>query len=192
MVKFFKPDFYFLAPFRLIRMCIRKVNIYEQTKNIQKIGLKASFGVGLNINNAGNMEIGRKLETGNFLQLSTYKDGSIKIGDFCFLGDNCKIVSDNSHISIGQNCLIAEQVSIRASNHGIKLGKNIREQKNTFAPIEIGDDTWIGKGSTILGGAKLPNGCVIGAHSLVLSKSVLKQNCIYGGSPVKYIGKRVS
>jgi acetyltransferase-like isoleucine patch superfamily enzyme len=40
------------------------------------------------------------------------------------------------------------------------------------APIEIGDDVWIGKGASIL------KGCSIGARSIVGTRSVVTNSCI--------------
>ena len=179
-----------LIPIRLIRRLLRILQIEEQLFKIQHVGENYSFGIGLYVGNEGELAFGNNLLAANFIYLTTYKRGSIVIGDNCFLGDNCKIVSDQSTVSIGHNCMIAEQVSIRASNHGITKGINIRDQENTFAPIIIGNDVWIGKGATILAGSKIPDGCVIGANSLVLANSNLQENFICGGIPVHYLSSR--
>lgn len=181
-----------LLPIRLIRRLIRILQIEEQISKVQQVGRNYSFGFGLYVGNEGEIVLGKHLEAANFAYFTTSKGGRIIIGDNCFFGDNCKIVSDRTKVSIGNNCLIAEQVSIRASNHGIASGVNIREQQNTFAPIEIGEDVWIGKGSAVLAGSRIPSGCIIGANSVVLGKSELKKNCIYVGAPVKYIASRAS
>ncbi len=149
-----------------------------------------SCGEGLAIENAGYMEIGSQFSSGNFIQLSTYKDGALKIGNRCFIGDCSKLVSDNAEITIGNDVLIAEQVSIRASNHGIALGQLINRQQNIAKNIKIGSDVWIGKGSTILAGADIKDGVVIGANSVVLESSKTEENCIYAGNPIKKIRKR--
>ena len=178
------------VPIRLSRRVLRILHIENQLLKVQQVGKGYSFGTGLFIGNLGEITIGENLEAANFTYLTTCKGGEIIIGDNCFFGDNCKIVSDRTKVSIGNNCLIAEQVSIRASNHGIASRVNIREQQNTFAPIEIGEDVWIGKGSTILSGSKIPDSCIIGANSLVLGKTNLRENCVYGGVPVRLISSR--
>jgi acetyltransferase-like isoleucine patch superfamily enzyme len=99
--------------------------------------------------------------------LNTYRGGSIRIGDNCFFGDNCKVISDIGQISIGKDCLIAEDVVIRAANHGTRKGMPIRLQDNHVKDVTIGNDVWIGRGVTVLPGAVIADGCIIGANSVV-------------------------
>ena len=54
--------------------------------------------------------------------------------------------------------------------------------------VTIGDDVWIGAGTTILKGVKIGNGAVIGANSLV-NKNI-PDNQIWAGNPVKYLKER--
>ena len=157
---------------------------------VTNLGMNVTAGRGLYITNNGKISIGDNVSFANDVLLSTYTGGQLSIGSDCFFGDNCKIVTERSTVSIGDDCLVAEQVSIRASNHGIKLGSIIRNQKNSVSPVFIGNDVWIGKGSTILAGSRIPDGCVIGANSLVLGKSELRENCIYGGVPVRFLSRR--
>ena len=54
--------------------------------------------------------------------------------------------------------------------------------------IMIGDDVWIGANSVILEGARVGNGVVITAGSVI--KGDLKEYGIYAGNPLKCIGYR--
>jgi virginiamycin A acetyltransferase len=54
--------------------------------------------------------------------------------------------------------------------------------------ITVGNDVWIGANVVILDGAVIPDGCVIGAQSLV--KGILKEYSIYAGNPLRLIGTR--
>ena len=173
-----------------IYLRVHKVLSLIFLRKVTNLGVNVTAGRGLYITNNGKISIGDNVSFANDAYLSTYTCGKLSIGSDCFFGDNCKIVTDKSTVSIGDDCLVAEHVSIRASNHGIKLGSLIRNQKNSVSPVFIGNDVWIGKGSTILAGSRIPDGCVIGANSLVLGKSELRENCIYGGVPVKFLSKR--
>ena len=173
-----------------IYLLVHKVLSLTFLRKVTELGESVTAGRGLYITNNGNISIGDNVSFANDVLLSTYTGGKLSIGSDCFFGDNCKIVTERSTVSIGNDCLVAEHVSIRASNHGIKLGSKIRNQKNTVSPIVIGNDVWIGKSSTILAGSYVPNGCVIGANSLVLGKSDLRENCVYGGVPVKFLSER--
>lgn len=62
--------------------------------------------------------------------------------------------------------------------HSIDLMENHQDSQ----PIIIGDYTFIGTNSVILGGAILPNHCVLGAKSL-LNKPYIETWKLYGGVP---------
>lgn len=176
--------------FRIVQEINRFVLNNAQLSVVQNLGRSFSAGIGLSIQNNGFIDIGNNFSGGNFLQLSTYSQGHLKIGDRCFFGDNGKIIAVNSSISIGDDCLVAEQVSIRASNHGTSRVSTMNTQPNICKDIYIGDDVWIGKGVIILAGAKIPNGVVVGANSVVSPKFQFEDYCVYAGNPIKKIRAR--
>ena len=53
-------------------------------------------------------------------------------------------------------------------------------------PVHIGDYCFVGTACTVLGGAVLPDYCVLGANSL-LNKAYDKTHQLYGGVPAKPI-----
>ena len=61
---------------------------------------------------------------------------------------------------------------------------NLIENRQDSAPITIGEYTFIGTNSVILGGAFLPSFCVLGAKSL-LNKHYTQEWRLYGGAPAK-------
>lgn len=115
------------------------------------------------------------------------RDAKIVIGENTTIGYSTFIFSSKS-IEIGKNCMISSFVYLVDSTHGIKKGTNMNKQKETSNKIKIGDDVWIGQGSTILSGVEIGNGSIIGAGSVV-NKSV-GNNKIYAGNPAKEIGNR--
>lgn len=123
------------------------MNTMNALSRVQECGPGLSFGKGLSIHNYGFISIGAGCKFANNIQLSTYKTGSLRIDQRCFVGDGDIITTAEGNISIGDDCMIAEYVSIRASNYGIKLGSPINTQERSIANIEIGDDVWIGRGA---------------------------------------------
>lgn len=93
-------------------------------------------------------------------------------------------------VTIGNSVSIAAYCYIIDTNHGTKASQQIRKQKDDVAEggIVIGDDVWIGAQCMIIKGAKIGNGAVIGANSLVNSE--ITDNAIAVGSPAKVIGFR--
>lgn len=85
-----------------------------------------------------------------------------------FVGRNCVIVACGN-IEIGSNCQIAEMVVIRDQNHRfLRADKPITEQGFDVEAISIGRNVWLGTKATVLAGASIGDGTVIGAHTLVL------------------------
>jgi len=136
-----------------------------------------------------NIFIGNHVTIGDKVLIEVVKKGVLKINDSVNLTRNVVIVV-NSLIEIGDNCLLAENVSIRDANHQTQKNQIIDQQESVIAPITIGKDVWIGANSVILKGSVVPDGCVIGANSLVTEKSNLEPYSIYGGSPVELLKRR--
>lgn len=116
-------------------------------------------------------------------------------GDNIVIGDNVDIgigtiIYSRKGVRIGSNTSIAGQCYIIDSNHKANKDKLIREQDMDTAPngIFIGDDVWIAAQCSILKGAIIKDGAVVGAQSLV--NSVVPENAIVVGTPAKVIGKR--
>ncbi|WP_245575823.1 acyltransferase [Hymenobacter norwichensis] len=63
---------------------------------------------------------------------------------------------------------------------------DVFENRQNSAPIFIGDYTFVGTNSVILGGATLPSYSVLGAKSL-LNKAYDEEWTLYGGTPAKKI-----
>lgn len=114
--------------------------------------------------------------------------GIITIGDNVAIGNNTVIMAKDN-IYIGNNTLIAAQCYITDCNHNVKKGELIRNQElSTKHKLVIGEDCWIGANSTLIPGAFLGKGSVIGANSLV--NSIISDYEIAVGSPAKKIKER--
>lgn len=95
----------------------------------------------------------------------------IEIGDNVDIGMGT-VIYGKQKVTIGDNTSVAGQCYIIDSNHGTKAGVLIRQQPDDVSQdgIEIGKDVWIGAQCAILKGAKINDGAVIGAKSLVNSE----------------------
>jgi acetyltransferase-like isoleucine patch superfamily enzyme len=175
-------------------VCLLCVKVAQQHSNRQQlagcnhVGAGVTAGRDLEIYNDGLIKIGDQVSMASRVLLSSYRGGSIRIGEHSFLGDNVKIVSERANVSLGDGCLIAENVSIRASNHGTRSGTPMRLQPNDAADISIGNDVWIGHGVMVLAGSSIADGCVVGANSVV--RGVTEPNTIYAGVPIRKIRSR--
>lgn len=118
----------------------------------------------------GRVSIGRKSCIRGNLEIQR-GNGEIQVGSSCYIGDHTRIWAADS-IKIGNNVLVAHNVNIFDNDtHPIDyterrddaeniIFKGKRKDYSTLqsAPIEIGDDAWIGCNSIILKGVKIGGG----------------------------------
>ena len=129
--------------------------------------------------------------TGYRCRIEVFGDEAIKlqIGKNCKIGDNVHMVASGK-VSIGDDCLFASNIFVSDTDHG---GKNDLpttppdERELTANPVEIGNSVWIGEGVAVLPGAKIGDGCIIGAHAVVKGK--IPAYSIAVGSPARVVKK---
>ena len=118
--------------------------------------------------------------------LADGKNSKIVIGKNTRIHGSC--IHAQGEIVIGDNCLIAANCQIFDSNaHELSMA-NPTSRINTIdqpKKIEIGNNVWLGTGCIILPGAKIGNGSVIAANSVV--KGEVPANCLFGGNPAKLL-----
>jgi acetyltransferase-like isoleucine patch superfamily enzyme len=112
---------------------------------------------------------------------------TLLIGRNTFVGRGTEIDVHTS-VRIGAHTLIAPNVFITDHAHNTVAGIRLDEQGTSSAPVEIGDDVWIGTGAVILQGVRLGDGAVIGAGAVVTRD--VPANAIAVGVPARVIGER--
>jgi acetyltransferase-like isoleucine patch superfamily enzyme len=116
--------------------------------------------------------------------------GDVEIGENTRVNSGTVIFSGNG-VRIGKGVLIAPCCVLAPVNHAYKLkNKSIIDQRfgESKGGTIIGDDVWLGANTTVLDGARIGTGAVVGANSLV--RGELKPYCVYAGNPLKLIGER--
>lgn len=119
---------------------------------------------------------------------------NIHIGENCEINYNC-VFLDCNIIKIGNNALIAPNVQIYTVFHPIvsedRLPKHVHEEfsfcKSLAAPVNIGDNVWLGGGAIILPGVRIGNNVTIGAGSVVTKD--IPDNVLAFGNPCRVIRK---
>jgi acetyltransferase-like isoleucine patch superfamily enzyme len=105
---------------------------------------------------------------------NVYFKGDILIGKYSTIGRECIIYGGN--IQIGNYCQFGPRIAIYAINHPTNhittyVNNNLFDgDLKSFAkeaPVEIGNDVWIGYGAIVLPGVKIGNGAIIGAGAVV-------------------------
>lgn len=116
--------------------------------------------------------------------------GDVVIGADCAINSGTVIYSGNG-VTIGDAVLIAANCTLAATNHEIgEPDRRIRDQG--FQPsrggIMIGDDVWLGANVVLLDGARIGQGAVIAAGSVV--RGEVEPYAIYAGAPATRRGSR--
>ncbi len=101
----------------------------------------------------------------------------------------CVLRGDNDPITIGENTNIQDLTVIHTDiGAPVTLGANVTVGHRVILHgCEIGDDTLIGMGSTILNRAKIGKNCIIGANTLISEGKEIPDNSLVMGAPGKVV-----
>lgn len=130
------------------------------------------------------------------------------IGRDCFLAENATIVGD---VEMGDECSIWFNTVLRGDVNSIRIGNRVNIQDGSVlhtlyqkSTIEIGDDVsighnvtlhgckihnlaLIGMGAVVMDDAEVGEGALVAAGSVVLSRTKIGPNELWGGAPAKFI-----
>lgn len=88
---------------------------------------------------------------------------------------------EGKNIIVGSNCIFSNNIELHTTDyHSMLDSKGYRT--NQAKDIVIGNHVWIGLRCIILKGVLLPDGCVVGAGSVV-TKSIETPKTLIAGSP---------
>lgn len=128
------------------------------------------------------------------IYIGTYFDlgpnGSVEIGNYCTL--NGATFAGDAQVRIGDFVLIAREVVI--SDSAIFIPAPSRESgippprpaTGASRHVEIDDDAWIGTGATLLPGAHVGRGAIVGAAAVVDFE--VPPFAIAAGNPARIVG----
>jgi acetyltransferase-like isoleucine patch superfamily enzyme len=107
--------------------------------------------------------------------------GRLTMGDFSIL--NGVVVCTNGRVDIGSYTLLAHEVTLA----GRPCARPPREDDEPEPPIVVGDDAWIGVRATLIGGAVIGRGAIVGAATVV--DGVVPDYAIVAGNPARIVGE---
>lgn len=109
------------------------------------------------------------------------EEGSLNIGKFCSISNDVTFILNSEH---NTNWVSTYPFPVFRFWHAF----GIKGHPKSKGGIIVGNDVWIGFGSTILDGVTIGDGAVIGACSVVTMD--VPPYAIVGGSPAKIIRMR--
>lgn len=131
-----------------------------------------------------------------------------RIGQGCFLAENATIIGDTV---VGDDCSVWFNTVLRGDVNSIRIGNRVNIQDGSVlhtlyqkSTIEIGDDVsighnvtihgakirdyaLIGMGAVVMDDAEVGEGAIVAAGSVVLSRTKIGPNELWGGAPAKFI-----
>jgi acetyltransferase-like isoleucine patch superfamily enzyme len=141
----------------------------------------------LRIRKQGKVTLGDGVRTATEIWLVSANDAELSIGPNSVIG-SYSILNGGHGIRIGSDCLLAGFVYINSSDHRFARGELIREQGHCGAPVDIGNDVWIGGHVAVTKGVKIGTGAVVGAGAVVVKD--VPDYMIAVGNPAQPIRER--
>jgi acetyltransferase-like isoleucine patch superfamily enzyme len=162
-----------ILPSRLIMEENTTIGDFTVVKNVDLVHLKPHATIG-----RGNWITGFPRGDPRHFSSETDRRPELIVGEHSAITHRHLLDCTNA-ITIGAFTTIAGFQS-QLISHTI----DIKENRQTSRPISVGDYCFVGSNSVLLGGAALPNYCVLGAKSL-LNKSYTQTHRLYGGVPAR-------
>lgn len=118
-----------------------------------------------------------------------YLSGSIELGDNVSIWPGASLRGDESYIKIGDNSNVQDNVTVHCGrDNPVVIGSGVTVGHNAIIHgCEIADNVIVGMGATVLDGAKVGSGCIIGACALITGGKVIPENSIVVGNPYKIL-----
>lgn len=119
--------------------------------------------------------------------------GDVKIGKNCGIFPSAVIRGDENSIVIGDGSNVQDNCIVHVNGtHKTVIGKNVSVGHGAMVHgCTIEDDCIIGIHATVLDGAKIGRGSVIGANALVTIDSEIPENSLVLGVPGKVVKQDV-
>lgn len=131
-----------------------------------------------------------------------------KFGKDCFLAENATVVGD---VTMGDGCSVWFNAVLRGDVNTITIGDRVNIQDGSVlhtlykkSTVEIGNDVsighnvtihgakihdfaLIGMGAVVMDDAEVGSGAIVAAGAVVLSRTKIGPNELWGGAPAKFI-----
>jgi maltose O-acetyltransferase len=125
-------------------------------------------------------QVGKRVIIQSGVKVST---PSLTIGDDVYINRDVRI-NNFARVEIKDKVALAPGVMVTTVGHDTSDPER-RQGPTSFAPVVIGEGTWVGTRATILPGVTIGRGCVIAAGAIV--NRDCEPNGLYGGTPARRI-----
>ena len=130
-----------------------------------------------------------KIHGSTFVDKTAVVIGNVKIGKNCGVFPCAVIRGDENSIEIGEGSNVQDCCILHVdADHKLTIGKNVSIGHGAMVHgATIEDECLIGINATVLNGAKIGRGSVIGANALVTADMNVPENSLVIGIPGKIV-----
>jgi acetyltransferase-like isoleucine patch superfamily enzyme len=128
-----------------------------------------AFGGSIRVGQDSTVSIGRNVSSTNGVVISAVEGTTVTIGDDVMFASENQIRADDGHPIFD-----------------VTSGKRVNRSRD----ITIGNHVWLAWGATVLGGAAVGDGTVIGYGSVVTRS--IPNNCVAAGIPAKVVRRNIA
>lgn len=168
---------------------------YLTSDELNKIGFK-KLGKDVKISDKASIYNADQIEIGDYSRIDDFcvVSGFVKIGSYCHITPMCLVAGGVLGIIFSDFCTLAYGVKVFAQSDdysGASMTNSLipKKYKNEiYSAVNIGRQTIVGAGSTILPGVQVGEGTSVGAMALVNRNT--EPWGIYAGIPARKIKNR--
>lgn len=147
-------------------------------------GARAWVGKGcrLRLDREARLVLGAGSGVDDGTTLAVYDRGRLELGPGAFVGHHATLAA-RELVKIGEGAFLAELVSVRDHDHAV--GYPPSSGKVKISPVYVGAHAWLGSKVTVLRGASIGDGSVVGAHAVV--RGTLPPGVVAVGIPARVL-----
>ena len=116
---------------------------------------------------------------------------SIKVGSNSTFSHHCQLEAQEeaTHIIIGEDCMFSNNILVRTNDSHYIYDAETGDRTNIPGDVHIGDHVWLAAYTTVMKGATIGDGTVVGYRSVVTKNIPAK--CVAVGMPAKVIREKI-
>lgn len=145
-------------------------------------GVSIGRGCRLRLDPGARLVLGKGCEVDDGATLAVYGRGRLEIGPGAFVGHHATLAA-HELVELGEGCYLAELVSVRDHDHAV--GRAPGSGEVDVRAVHLGARSWLGAKVTVLRGACVGEGTVVGAHAVV--RGTLPAGVVAAGIPAEVL-----
>ena len=152
------------VPLGVIKIAFTKL-FHMKTFHASPICMLSPFSE-ISLDYGGELKIERGFKMRDGAKVRVRKSGKCEIGKKVSLNSG-NVIACYEKITIGNDVQFGPNVLIYDHDHDFRTDGGLSAMKYVTAPVEIGNNVWIGANCVILRGSKIGDNCVVAAGTVV-------------------------